>query len=63
VLRFWNNDVLQNFDGVLQTIAAELVKFPLTQPSPQGERALSCDVDSDVLSPRGVRDRVRGPSA
>jgi len=24
VLRFWNNDVLQNIDGVLQTIAAAL---------------------------------------
>lgn len=24
ILRFWNNDVLQNLDGVLQSIAAEL---------------------------------------
>jgi very-short-patch-repair endonuclease len=31
VLRFWNNDVLHNRDGVLQTIAAAL---PPPRPSP-----------------------------
>ena len=34
VLRFWNNEVLQNIDGVLETIMAELHKAPLHQPSP-----------------------------
>ena len=39
VLRFWNNDILQNLEGVLATIAGELVKkTPSPQPSPQGER-------------------------
>ena len=37
VLRFWNNDVMSNRDGVLETILAELeryaVKEPLTRPS------------------------------
>jgi very-short-patch-repair endonuclease len=28
VLRFWNNDVLQNTEGVLELIAAELEKAP-----------------------------------
>jgi very-short-patch-repair endonuclease len=28
VLRFWNNDVLQNTSGVLEVIAAELHKTP-----------------------------------
>jgi very-short-patch-repair endonuclease len=38
VLRFWNNEVLQNIDGVLETIAAELKKAPPPRPSPiQGE--------------------------
>jgi very-short-patch-repair endonuclease len=67
VLRFWNNDVLQNLDGVLETIAGELsIKTPSPQPSPQGERALSCgpssevERNSSVLSPLGERDRVRG---
>lgn len=34
VLRFWNNDVLQNFDGVLATIADALTITPPSQPSP-----------------------------
>jgi very-short-patch-repair endonuclease len=39
VMRFWNNDILQNLEGVLQTIASELAeKTPSPQPSPQGER-------------------------
>ena len=43
VLRFWNNDVLNNTEGVLQTIAAYLAKAP----SP-GLRFAKPD-----LSPRG----------
>jgi very-short-patch-repair endonuclease len=34
VLRFWNNEVLENIDGVLETIMAELNKTPPPQPSP-----------------------------
>ena len=39
VLKFWNNDVLQNLQGVLETIASELgIEFPLTPTlSPRGE--------------------------
>ncbi len=40
VPRFWNNDVLQNIDGVLETIMAELnsAESPPPRPSPiQGE--------------------------
>ncbi len=33
VLRFWNNDVLSNIDGVLRVIAAAL-ESPPPQPSP-----------------------------
>ena len=36
ILRFWNNDILGNIDGVLENIAS-YIKEPLTQPSPQGE--------------------------
>jgi very-short-patch-repair endonuclease len=41
VLRFWNSDVLQNREGVLQTIlnAAREVT-PLPNPPPQGGRGL-----------------------
>jgi very-short-patch-repair endonuclease len=41
VLRFWNNDVLNNLDGVLATIVEALNTQPPSQPSPfQGEGAL-----------------------
>ena len=34
VLRFWNNDVLGNADGVVETIRSALAKYPPPQPSP-----------------------------
>jgi very-short-patch-repair endonuclease len=38
VLRFWNNDVLTNLDGVLANVADALTALPPSQPSPlQGE--------------------------
>jgi very-short-patch-repair endonuclease len=37
-LRFWNNEVLENLDGVHATIATELGRVTPTQPSPiEGE--------------------------
>jgi very-short-patch-repair endonuclease len=30
VIRVWNNDVIENLDGVLQTLLSELEKEPLT---------------------------------
>ena len=37
VFRFWNNDVLQNFDGVLAIVLQNLyVATPLPNPLPQG---------------------------
>jgi very-short-patch-repair endonuclease len=36
VLRFWNNDVLTNIDGVLETIQSALAATPTPDPSPQG---------------------------
>ena len=45
VLRFWNNEVLTNLDGVLQVVA-EAVKLPPPQPSPAGggseQKAAGC---------------------
>ena len=35
VLRFWNNDVLQNIDGVLENIAIALEASPHPVPTPQ----------------------------
>jgi very-short-patch-repair endonuclease len=36
VLRFWNNDVLSNIDGVLTAIHYALTTTPAPDPSPQG---------------------------
>ena len=30
VIRIWNNDVIENLDGVLETLLSELEKSPLT---------------------------------
>lgn len=42
VLRFWNNDVLSNIDGVLETIVLTInpqaFEPPHPNPLPQGER-------------------------
>jgi very-short-patch-repair endonuclease len=39
VVRVWNNDVLANIDGVLQTLKSELEKAPHPIPLPaSGER-------------------------
>lgn len=34
VLRFWNNEVMRNFDGVLDLIVENLQDTPSPQPSP-----------------------------
>ena len=36
VLRFWNNDVLSNIEGVLTVIQSTLLTTPTPDPSPQG---------------------------
>ena len=37
ILRFWDNEVLKNIDGVLEIIREKLVS-PYPNPLPQGER-------------------------
>jgi very-short-patch-repair endonuclease len=41
VLRFWNNDVLKNIDGIMEVIATNLQNTPFLIPSPQGGRRLT----------------------
>ncbi len=36
ILRFWNNDVLSNIDGVLTEIERAIALTPTPNPSPQG---------------------------
>src|SRR5262245_17601229 len=38
VLRFWNNDVLKNIEGVMSVIFDKLQSTPYLDPSPQGGR-------------------------
>lgn len=38
ILRFWNNDIMENEEGVLATILNLLRHSPLPNPLPQGER-------------------------
>ncbi len=35
VLRFWNNDVIENLDGVMQTVLESLQAAPSPQPLPR----------------------------
>jgi 2-isopropylmalate synthase len=37
VLRFWNNDVLRNLPGVLETLRSALTVAPHPDPLPKGE--------------------------
>lgn len=39
VIRFWNNDVMTNLDGVLGALSEALATAPLPNPLPGGERA------------------------
>ncbi len=38
ILRFWNNDVVTNIDGVMELILKNLQDTPYLNPSPQGGR-------------------------
>ena len=46
VLRFWNNEILGNLEGVQDRIGREIATAPSPQPSPtRGEGAASCPGD------------------
>ena len=59
VLRFWNNDVMGNFEGVRERILSKLRMLsgstPHPNPPPQGGResrdVASCDGDSELPNP------------
>jgi very-short-patch-repair endonuclease len=36
VLRFWNNEIFSELDGILETIRTALIQSPSPQPSPEG---------------------------
>ena len=55
ILRFWNNDVLANLDGVHETIAAELGRLTPTKPSPIEREGSKERTTFIVTTPRGAR--------
>jgi very-short-patch-repair endonuclease len=48
VLRYWNNDVLTNINGVLEDILSAITATPTPNPSPQGggEQSTASGLDS-----------------
>jgi tetratricopeptide (TPR) repeat protein len=53
VLRFWDNEVLQNLEGVLMTIPEAIVD-PSPRPSPEG-RGRGCRLDSPAVISKAER--------
>jgi len=49
ILRFWNNEVLENMEGVLTIILRALREPPLPNPLPQGERELELSSPSPLV--------------
>jgi very-short-patch-repair endonuclease len=50
VLRFWNNDVTGNIDGLLETISATLATLPSPPPSLSRKRARGRDAKTESES-------------
>jgi very-short-patch-repair endonuclease len=57
VLRYWNNDVLANIDGVLEDIQRALASTPTSDPSPQGGGEKSPTPAARVLQAGGGEPR------
>jgi very-short-patch-repair endonuclease len=49
ILKFWNNDVLKNIDGVVEMIVKSLQSTPYLNPSPQGGRTKMQSKNSDCI--------------
>jgi very-short-patch-repair endonuclease len=57
VLRFWNNDVLKNTDGVMGVIVEKLKGTPYLNPSPQGGRRKTKNRKQSIQRWRSGNDR------
>jgi very-short-patch-repair endonuclease len=55
VLRFWNNDVLRNIEGVLETIASAVGENPLPLPGPPPQAGEGENKSSPPLAGEGIR--------
>ncbi|HOO82797.1 MAG TPA: ribosome maturation factor RimM [Alphaproteobacteria bacterium] len=56
IIRFWNNDVLSNIDGVLEKLS---LSIPSPKPSPQGEGLTSRICVGRIASAHGVKGLVK----
>ena len=56
VLRFWNNEVMENIEGVLETIAGALTSAPPPLPSPV-EREGVIALRNSALEPASVEGK------
>jgi very-short-patch-repair endonuclease len=57
VLKFWNNDVLKNTDGVMDVIVEKLKCTPYLNPSPQGGRKKTKNRKQSIQRWRSGNDR------
>jgi very-short-patch-repair endonuclease len=58
VLRFWNNDVLSNIEGVMQVISDALAARPPT-PDPSPPRYARVEGDGETARVEGNRETAR----
>jgi very-short-patch-repair endonuclease/uroporphyrinogen-III synthase len=60
VLRFWNNDVLSNIEGVLEVVARTADVYPLPDPPPQAgegdQRGAPPQAGFGILKKEGITD-------
>ncbi len=57
ILRYWNNDVLKNIEGVLEDITNK-ANIPSPQPSPQGEGASRICI-AKIATAHGIKGLVK----
>ena len=62
VLRYWNNDVLTNIDGVLEDILRKITTTPTPNPSPQGSE-FKHGLESNLLNFNKLFGISRVPSS
>jgi very-short-patch-repair endonuclease len=60
VLRYWNNDVMQNIEGVLEDILAALLQRTPSQPSPRKGKEQTVSIEATDKIPRSSPSPARG---
>jgi very-short-patch-repair endonuclease len=60
VLRYWNNDVMQNIEGVLRDIRVALMQRTPSQPSPRKGKEQTVSIEATDKIPRSSPSPARG---